>query len=377
MRSELTDQLHHTLGKMGIALNSLREALVWTDLNGTIQWTNETFDRLIDTKRLFILGASIYELFPLLTEEGEVLEDAFHPVRLVAQTKSASDGFYQFEHRGKNRVLYISGSYSTMVDKDQSIVMTIQDLTKRSQLKRDKELAEKEKQLAEDRLQIQTEFTSTVSHELRTPLASIKSSIDIIHSGIPGALNSDQKMFLEQAKSNIDRLNRLINDILDLSKMETGRMELKFTMCDLRAIAREVIDGELALAQSRGLSLDLEAAENLPLIKADSDKLIQVLENLLGNALKFTDQGQITIFIQHEPANQQMICRVQDTGIGIKPEDLPKLFKKFQQLDSTRQIKGTGLGLAICKEIVERHGGKIWVESELGKGSSFNFTLPV
>ncbi len=226
--------------------------------------------------------------------------------------------------------------------------------------------------------EVQKEFTSTVSHELRTPLASIKSTVDLVLSKTAGELNEDQVKFLSKAKNNVDRLGRLINDILDLTKLESGKTKLNIEFNDLQPLIAEVVDIQKILAQEKGLFLDHQLPEKLVKIPFDADKMHQVFNNLIGNAIKFTKEGGITVFCgDYTDSNYIKIC-IKDTGPGISPDDQDKLFHKFQQLgESTSQVGGTGLGLAICKEIIERHGGKIWVESKVGQGSTFCFILPV
>jgi len=225
----------------------------------------------------------------------------------------------------------------------------------------------------------QKDFTSTVSHELRTPLASITTAIDIVISGTAGNLTKDQRNFLDKAKNNVSRLEQLINDILDLSKLESGKAQLSMEKVNINNVIQEVADLQGAVAKKKGLYLKTELDSRLPVISLDANRLIQLLNNLIQNAIKFTEKGGITVFSRnHEDANYVEVC-IKDTGIGIKQDDIPKLFQKFQQLGdpATRKTGGTGLGLAICKEIIIQHGGKIWVESQDGKGSSFYFILPI
>ena len=226
---------------------------------------------------------------------------------------------------------------------------------------------------------IQKEFSATVSHELRTPLASIKAAIDIVISGTPGPLTDDQKNFLGKAKDNIDRLNRLINDILDLAQLESGKTSLKIENKNVNDLIRAVLDMHQPVARSKGIALEAALDAGLAPVPLDDDKMRQVLVNLLSNAIKFTDAGGVKILSVLNPQDQSVRVSVEDSGPGIKTDDIPKLFHKFQQLGEPglRKTGGTGLGLAICQEIIRQHGGKIWVESELGKGSRFCFTLPV
>jgi len=225
---------------------------------------------------------------------------------------------------------------------------------------------------------VQKEFTSTASHELRTPLASIKSSVDLVLSEAPGKLNEDQAKFLQKAKNNVDRLNRLINDILDLTKLESGKSHLEINFHPMDEVIKEIVETHQQVAEQKNLYLKTEIHDDLEPIPFDMDKMHQVLNNLINNAIKFTDEGGITILYQFYKDKNYIEVAVQDTGAGIKEDERDKLFQKFQQLgDSRKHVGGTGLGLAICQEIIQRHGGKIWVESPTGNGSSFHFILPI
>lgn len=225
----------------------------------------------------------------------------------------------------------------------------------------------------------QKEFTSIVSHELRTPLASIKVAIDLIIQETVGPINSDQKDILTRAKQETDRLKRLIDDILDLTKIEVGKLRVSFLMNDVHRVITQVVEAQRNVAKKKGLYLKTDFDPKVPQVLFDSDRIIQVLNNFLNNAIHFTTQGGITVKTLDKSSESHILVSVIDTGKGIAEKDLPKLFQKFQQIESAQENKeeGTGLGLAICKEIIALHGGKIWVESKLGEGTSFNFTLPI
>jgi signal transduction histidine kinase len=227
--------------------------------------------------------------------------------------------------------------------------------------------------------EIQREFTSTVSHELRTPLASIKTAIDLVVKKTLGAINPDQEEVLGRAKKNVDRLKRLIDDILDLTKMESGKLQMNIMLNDLHQVVSEVVEAQKDFAQGRGLYIRMALDNHVPHVPFDSDRIIQILNNLIGNALKFTKKGGITIKTTNHYNDDYVLVSVIDTGKGIAEENLSKLFQKFHQIESAQENEegGTGLGLAISKEIVARHGGKIWVESQLEKGTTFHFTLPI
>lgn len=227
--------------------------------------------------------------------------------------------------------------------------------------------------------QLQRDFTSTVSHELRTPLAAIKMAIDLILKKIGGEVTDVQKKYLNMARSNVDRLGRLVNDVLDLTKLESGTAELPMQMGDVNGILLEVSELYQPLAEEKGLYFKAYLDKGLPLVPLSMDKINQLLSNLVSNAVKFTEKGGVSVSTGFDAAEKMIRICVSDTGPGIAREDMPKMFRKFQQLGEAvmRSSGGTGLGLAICKEIVKQHRGNIRVESEPGRGSSFFVTLPV
>lgn len=223
---------------------------------------------------------------------------------------------------------------------------------------------------------LKEEFIGNVSHELRTPLSIIKEGISLLLDKIPGPINEQQEKLLRVSRDNMDRLARIINGLLDISKLEAGRVELKRSRMDLREPIRQVIAAFELRATTKGLALNAEVPDEPLPVDADLDKVIQILTNLVGNAMKFTERGGITITAKADGGVVE--CRVRDTGPGIAPEHLPKMFNRFQQFGRTTGPgeKGTGLGLAITKGLVELHGGTIRVESTVGEGTTFVFTLP-
>lgn len=223
---------------------------------------------------------------------------------------------------------------------------------------------------------LKDEFVSTVSHELRTPMMIIRESISQVLDGLHGETNDKQKNFLSLSLRGIDRLSRIVNALLDMSKIEAGQMEFKREQIHFNRLVNEVAASFSIPAKQRGLEIRQKLPKGKIPIYVDRDKISQLLTNLIGNALKFTDKGWIEISVTALPDVMQ--CSVKDTGIGISQDALPKVFNKFQQFDAPvdPSDKGTGLGLAICKGIVELHHGTIGIESELGKGTTFTFTLP-
>jgi len=228
--------------------------------------------------------------------------------------------------------------------------------------------------------QMKDDFVSSVSHELRSPLTSIKGYVDFILRGKAGPLNDKLVEYLTIVKNNTSRLGTFINDILDLAKIEAKRFELGREAVELSPLVEEMVTFFRPQAEESKIQLETVIPSGLSLVSADPDKLRQVFTNLLSNAFKFTPEGgKVTIEARNSESGNFVEIAVKDTGIGIAKEDLQRVFDKFQQMrpsgSKAKKVKGTGLGLAIVKGIVEAHGGKIWVESELNKGSNFIFTL--
>jgi signal transduction histidine kinase len=215
-----------------------------------------------------------------------------------------------------------------------------------------------------------------MSHELRTPLNSIIGFTGIILQGIVGPLNDEQKTQLNMVRKSARHLLSLINDVLDISKIEAGQFQIAHVSFDLRQTIEKSIESALPLASEKGLELTYAISPEIETLTGDQRRTEQILLNLISNAIKFTEKGSVKIECESEGDN--VIIKVIDTGIGIKAEDMGKLFKVFQQIDIglTRKYEGTGLGLSICKRLVELMGGQISLTSVWGSGSTFSFSLP-
>lgn len=220
-------------------------------------------------------------------------------------------------------------------------------------------------------------FLSMVTHELRTPLTVIAGTTEMFEAGIYGELNARQSEMIRQIALQAHRLRQLVNDLLDLSKMEAKMIGLRREMLDPHSLAAATVEQLATVAAQAGITLQNEVSHDLPEANCDGQRIEQVLANLVSNAIKFTDAGgQVTISAGVEPGHIRFI--VADNGRGIPAEALPRVFDKFFQVQSSTEsgAKGTGLGLAIVKHIVELHGGEVEAESQAGKGSRFSFTLP-
>lgn len=244
---------------------------------------------------------------------------------------------------------------------------------------------------------LKSEFISIVSHELRTPLTSIKNSLDILLSGRCGEVTENAEKFLSMAKRNVTRLSGIINDLLDLSKIEAGKMDFQFKPVSVNTVIDYVKSALSGLAKEKSLELATDVNENLPEVMADSQRLEQVLTNLLSNAIKFTPEGKkITIRselknaseIKYHPCFEEsmknligdyVVVSVEDEGIGIAENEYSHAFDKFAQIENSlsRKAGGTGLGLPIAKQLLEAHNGAIWCDSIINKGSNFHFAIPV
>jgi PAS domain S-box-containing protein len=342
--------------RMDNVVHNMSDGLVVVDPHGKILMVNPAAEAL--------LGVSTQDI-------GRQLKDAVkdeHLLALVKNAPSAKDGVVEkdvelFSHNESTmRVLRAS---SALVEdqngKTVGMVAILNDITKQKEVEK-----------------LKSDFVAKVSHEIRTPLIAVEKSLALILSKSTGPLSSDQDRFLSIAERNLQRLNLLINDLLDLSKLEAGKVSLSREISSVTKIIEESVSAFGNWAETKTLKIERIVSENLPQLNVDVNRIIQVINNLLSNAIKFTpENGTITVEAKLREAREIEIS-VKDTGIGIPEEALPKLFTKFYQVSGnlTTDIRGTGIGLAIAKEIVELHGGKIRVESEVGKGTRFIFSLP-
>jgi PAS domain S-box-containing protein len=341
------------------------DAIISTDTGDKILTWNRAAEVIFGYRREETIGQSLSILLPI--DRSSELEEIRNKIRLTGLIRN-------LEVRRKRKdgtIIEAALAVSPVQDKDGHIIGFLhlaKDITEKKRYEH--RLKELDK--------MKSDFVSNVSHELRTPLTAIKGSVDNMLDGITGPLNEKQGRYLTRIKSNSDRLTRLINDILDLSRIEAGKIDLKSANLSVVQLAKEVADVLRTVAAEKLISLEVTSPDGGVNAWADRDKVTQVLMNLIGNAVKFTPQhGKVSVAVEKN-GSQWIQVSVSDTGPGILPEEANKIFAKFYQIAELgkHKAKGTGLGLAISKALVEMHGGKIWVESEVNRGSIFSFTLP-
>jgi len=289
--------------------------------------------------------------------------ESWKKIRELSIRKKGMQNHFEAQMIRKAGALFdVDISISVLKDSDGNVTGSIgimEDITERKRLEK-----------------LKDEFISTVSHEMRTPMTIIREGVSQVLDGILGEPTEEQTQVLGLTLQSIDRLGRIINDLLDISKLEAGKMEIHKEVLDMVEIATSIQKAFSSMAQDKGLTIEVEHSHAHVQFEGDRDRIIQILMNLVGNALKFTNQGKIRLQILNK--GETVECRVVDTGRGIAQEDLSHVFEKFRQFgrEEGPGERGTGLGLTICKKIVELHQGKIWLESQLGKGTVFAFVLP-
>lgn len=395
---ELRQCVERELLKFTRAVHQSPSIVVMTDTQGNIVYVNPKFSQVTGYAAEEVMGKN-----PRILKSGKQSADVYE--QMWKTITSGGEWHGEFSNIKKNKELYWeSASISAIRDAEGKVINYLavkEDITLRKKAEEDlvsakdkleiqtwglkktnnmikilyRELTHKNDELLKlDRMK--TDFISTVSHELRTPLTIIREGVSQINDGILGKITTEQHDFLALVLSNIDRLSRMINDLLDMSKIESGKVILEKTDFNISDLIAEVRNTFLTKAKEKNIELRTKIDCQNNQMYADKDKLTQVFTNLVANALKFTSAGYIAITaIEREHSIE---CSVQDTGCGIEPTNIPKLFNKFQQfqrIDGPGE-KGTGLGLSIVKGIIGIHNGNIWATSTIGKGSKFTFTIP-
>ncbi len=367
--NQQSSELRATVADLNAIVDNLADGLLVTDTSGQITRFNPALQSMFHLKEVDLKGTKLVEYFPPAL------------VELVGQTERCErevvTGDVQLEDGRAVQALatsIIKEAEGNEGEQCLGSVILIRDVTMEREVDR-----------------MKTDFLATVSHELRTPLTSVLGFASMIQEKfeevvIPAVPNPDRKTkrALRAVATNVgiivseaERLTSLINDVLDIAKMEAGRMEWNFQPTDPVALLEQGMAATFSLFEKSQLQLVKAFEQELPAVLVDRDRIIQVIINLLSNAVKFTAEGNVTC--RTVAQDDSLLISIIDTGIGIELEDCKQVFERFRQVGDvlTDKPRGTGLGLPICKQIIEHHGGKIWVESEVGQGSTFSFTLPL
>ncbi len=347
-------------------LESTEDSIYMVDCNGNFQYMNPKHQARLGIGNFSGRG---YGDCHQAAETDVFMES----VRRVYETGKTEQ--HEHEYRGKWFIRSLSPIKDPLTKSVTSVIVISTDITVR---KKAEEIHNENERLAFAN-KAKSEFLANMSHELRTPLNSIIGFTELLSKKIPGDLNVKQERYVENVLNSSKFLLNLINDILDLSKVEAGKIELIIEKISLPIVIGETITLLKERASKNKVVLKKELDTDLDIIEADKQRIKQILFNLLNNAIKFSKTEGGTVFVRTKMDGDTAKISVSDTGIGIREEDLGKLFREFEQVnaDITRNYGGTGLGLAISKKLVELHGGRIWVESRYGEGSTFTFELPV
>ena len=331
--------------KLTAVLNTMADGIVVVEVDGRVSLMNQAAQLLLDVRTTDIQGTPLSEI----ARDHELQELVSSSMRTLEMSQAHLDLLRQRR--------LVSAIAIPLGGNGAGVLLTIHDLTAFRQLETTRK-----------------EFVSNVSHELRSPLASIRSMVETLSGG---AIDDRQTAadFIARIEQDVLRMDTLVSELLELSRLESGQIALDVRPLSLKSIAADTAAAFRDRSASRSVSVSIEIPDDLPLVSGESEKIRQVLTNLMDNALKFTPpQGKITLSAL--PEERFVTTRVSNTGDGIAPEHLPHLFERFYKVDRSRRDRGTGLGLAIVKHIVLAHGGEVDVDSRLGEGAAFTFTLP-
>lgn len=345
-------------------LTAIADGVVASDLNGDIILVNPVATEILGKTDVDLLGEPITVIFEIfdLADQAKIL--AYMSVLKEQGSLSQTDllGMEEIILELKSRI--ISARVTLAIAEAEyeevtGIVVVLRDITKEVQAAKAK-----------------SEFVSMVSHELRIPMTSIKGYVKMLQQEVGGTVTAEQQGFLDVIERNVSRLALLINDLLDISRIEAGKITLKLAPVDLNQAIQEVVDTLHISAEEKGLQLTFESVPDLEQVWADKDRVVQILTNLIGNSIAYTVAGRVEIQFKSRPDNIQI--DIIDTGVGISSEAMSHIFERFYRADDkvVQARGGTGLGLPIVKTLIEMHGGRIWVNSEVGQGSTFSFNLP-
>jgi PAS domain S-box-containing protein len=342
-------------------LTSIADGVVVNSAEGQTILVNPAAERILDAPGEQLVGQDFRVLFSVFGTQGR--DEAITAMdTLLGASVSEVHKAFKMVLEIDSRIIHAHlARVLTQQGESLGVVTVFRDITKEVEADRAK-----------------SEFVSTVSHELRTPMTAIKGYTDLLHAGAVGSINEDQERFLGVIRNNADRLTALINDLLDISRVETGRVRFEPKLMQIGEVIADVVNALAVPAEAKHQTLTYEVVGGLPDVMGDRDRLNQVLTNLVGNAIYYTPEGG-EIEVRAYSVERAVRVDVRDTGIGIAPDDMGRIFERFYRADHplVMETAGTGLGLSISRMFVEMHGGRVWVESDLGKGSTFTFILPV
>jgi len=359
-------------------MNHTPDVIYFKDKRGRLVMVNQAHANGLGLKPQEVAGKTDFDFFPKNKAQKMFKDDMYvmrtgKPIIDKVERATRPDGVDNYVSTTKVPSYDDKGEITGLVG-------ITRDITHRMQLVRlreEKDHVEKELRALQELNKSKSDFVSVVSHELRTPLTIIKEAIMLILDEIAGSLNNNQKELLIKAKDNVERLKNIIEELFDMSRIERGRLKLHYSLVNLNDLLKDLLGFFKRLAESKGINLEYHLPKTEVNLFLDTERINQVISNLINNAVKFTEAGG-KIEVEIKVLEDKVRIGVTDTGIGIAKVDLSKVFNKFVQTSNgtAAQRKGLGLGLSIAKELVQRHGGEIWVESKMGIGSKFYFTLP-
>lgn len=343
-------------------LDATSEAMILISPENKFLWINRSFERLFSIKIKKVLNHSFNELlahFERIFEDPSGLKDRFEFAMQTGDTQYREIVLQKWPQKRELEIYSVRVQNRNKEHVGQLFVF--RDVTHQREVER-----------------MKSEFVSLVSHELRTPLTSITGYTDMLLEGDAGDIKEEQAEFLQVIKRNTQRLTKLVNELLDVSRIEAGAIKLNLVPVDAATLVKEVVESIRPQIESKKQTIDVVFSENIPALMADANRITQILTNLISNAHKYTqEKGIITIKVHVE--NNKLCIDINDTGIGLTKDDQNKLFTKFFRSDNpdAKKIGGVGLGLWITRSLVEMHGGNITVSSIPGKGSTFSISLPL
>jgi PAS domain S-box-containing protein len=358
--------------RLSLFLEAAPDAILEVDREGRVVLANSEAERMFQRSQKELLGLRIEELVPERFRHAHLSHRSHYNAQLVRRPMGR--GLELFALRKDGSELAVDINLSPMADAEGHVLCVVRDVSERRAAEEEIAMRTREVERAN---RLKSEFLASMSHELRTPLNTILGFSELLSEESAGTLNEKQRRFLTHIQRDAQHLLELINDILDLSKIEAGRLELHLEPFAMAVAVAEVLTSVRPLAAAKNISLDSDLDTRLTL-HADRLRFKEVLYNLFSNAIKFTPSGG-RVWIESSVSDGTVCLTVGDTGIGIARDDQQAIFESFRQASATTKgvREGTGLGLAITKRLIEHHGGKIWVESAPGKGSRFYFTLPI